>query len=211
MKNQKPISELVLERLASYHRLLIRVYLNKIDLIDSERISKDLSIDASLIRRDLSCLGKIGQRGKGYHVALLLENIEKFLGINKKKYIIIIGFGNIGQAITQYLWNSSIYKVIGIYDQDPQKIGMTIHGIMIQDIKNIKKLSFQEPIDFAILTVPASSAQMITNMLIKNNIKGILNFAPTHLILPDHIFYREVDVIKELNVLSGNSNLLSNR
>jgi len=129
------------------------------------------------------------------------------LGINKKKNLIIIGFSNIGQAVTKYLTDSLIYKIINIYDKDSQKIGTKLNNLIIKDVSEINS---QDNIDFAIITVPASVAQRITNILIKNDIKGILNFAPTHINSPNNIFYREIDMIKQLNILSGNSTLLNN-
>ncbi|SFB77312.1 redox-sensing transcriptional repressor [Brevinema andersonii] len=204
MKKKSKISELVLERLALYHRLLTKMHFKNGDIIDSETFAQYLSLDASLIRRDLSILGSIGRRGKGYETTRLIECIQDFLGKDIRKNVAVIGLGNIGKAIVRFLCSEDApYSVNYIFDVNPELVGNSFKGIKIYHINEFTPLTSTDTIDFVILTLPVYAIQNVNNIIINSNIKGILNFAPIHLNLPQNIAYREIDVIKELDTLSG--------
>jgi redox-sensing transcriptional repressor len=175
---------------------------NQKEFTDSNELSYLLNIDPSLIRRDLSLIGKIGKRGMGYSINALKSGIENILGKNKIWKLALIGIGNLGRAILRYILNntSSNYSVVKLYDNDPAKIGISIEGI---DIKNFDTINKHIDFNIGLITVPADSAQAIADKLVDCNIKAIMNFAPIKLSLPNDIFYREVDLIKELDILTG--------
>lgn len=204
MKKKSKISELVLERLALYHRLLTKMHFKSDDILDSETFAQYLSLDASLIRRDLSVLGSIGRRGKGYETSRLIDCIQDFLGKDIHKNVAVIGLGNIGKAIVRFLCSEdSPYNVNYIFDVNPELVGNAFEEIKIYHINEFIPLTLTDTIDFVILTLPVNAIQNINHIIVKSNIKGILNFAPIHLNLPQNIAYREIDVIKELDTLSG--------
>ncbi len=201
MKGKSP-SDLVFERYSLYYRCINKMFEKENrEITDSNELSRILKIDSSLIRRDLSLIGKMGKRGMGYSLSALKTGIEFFLGKTRKWNIAIIGIGNLGNAILRYFINQeSNYNLQFVFDEDPKKIGKKIGNITIQDFS---EFSIKDAIDLAIITVPANAAQGVARILIESGVKAILNFAPIKLVLPETIFYREVDIIKELDILSG--------
>jgi len=199
---EKTLSELVYERYSLYYRCVNKMYHKENrEITDSNELSRNLKIDSSLIRRDLSLIGKMGKRGMGYSLLSLKSGIEEILGKDKTWNLVIVGLGNLGNAILRYLAHSSSnYNIIKVYEKDPRKINTKVEGHVINDMEH-----FDTGIryDIGIIAVPSTEAQGVANILVNHGIKAILNFAPVKLKLPESIFYREVDIFKELDILSG--------
>lgn len=199
---EKNLSELVFERFSLYHRCVNKLFHqdNK-EITDSRELSRLLNIDPSLIRRDLSMIGKMGKRGMGYSLNSLKSGTENFLGKEKSWSVAVVGIGNLGKAILRYLaYSHSNYIITALFDTDNNKIGQEYENIIIRDFSKIHN---NENIEIGVITAPASVAQEIADRLIESGIKAILNFAPIKLNLPEHIFYREIDLIRELDILTG--------
>lgn len=201
MKGKSP-SDLVFERYSLYYRCISKMFENdNREITDSNELSRILKIDSSLIRRDLSLIGRMGKRGMGYSLSALKTGIELFLGKTRNWNIALVGIGNLGNALLRYFINQkSNYDLTAVYDSDPKKVGKKAGSLVIQDFSIF---SSRDAIDLAIVTVPSPAAQSVARTLVDGGVKAILNFAPVKLTLPETVFYREVDIIKELDILSG--------
>ncbi len=184
----KKVSEKTISRMTLYHCILTDYIIKEIDTISSPQIATLLKIDDSQVRKDISFLNNSGKCRVGYLVKELKASIEKTLGFSKPKNAIIIGAGNLGNALANYS-NFSSYglNVLALFDTDKNKIGKIINGKSVYSINEIKKLTTKIDIDMAILTVPREFAQETANLLVKENIKYIWNFSPAVLDVPQGV------------------------
>ena len=203
--SEKPrVSLAVVKRLPKYYRYLGLISDRGIIRVSSQELSRITGLTASQIRQDLNHFGGFGQQGYGYNVEELKTEIEKIIGIDKSYKAVIIGMGNIGQAIYKYKGfnEASGFKIVGLFDKGKDTVGKTIHGIKVNDIKNLSKLLEKEEVDIAVLSVTADAAQEICDILIQGNIKGIWNFAPLDLKLPKDIVLENVHLDESLFTLT---------
>lgn len=145
-----------------------------------------MGVTASQIRQDLNNFGGFGQQGYGYNVEYLYSEIAKILGLEKTYNIIIVGAGNLGQALANYLdFEKRGFVVKGLFDVNPRLIGISVRGIEIQDIDKMEEFTRGNHIDIAVLTLPKQKAPKIASDLAEWGVKGIWNFAPIDLELSD--------------------------
>ncbi len=183
----KKISTAVIKRLPRYYRYLGDLLENDVVRISSKELSNKMDVTASQIRQDLNNFGGFGQQGYGYNVEYLFREIGKILGLEKSYKVIIVGAGNLGQALANYTdFEKRGFYVSGIFDVNPRLVGMTVRGIEIQDMDRMEQFVKTEGIDIAVLTIPKLKAAQIANDLSDWGIRGIWNFAPIDLkqILP---------------------------
>ncbi|WP_129407922.1 redox-sensing transcriptional repressor Rex [Marinitoga lauensis] len=203
MKNPK-IPKPTIKRLAMYYRCLENKKASGMQRTSSKDLADSLHIKASQIRKDLSYFGEFGKRGVGYDIDKLMSSIKTILGLNKKWNVAIVGVGNLGSAIANYtgLEKNGFY-IKAAFDKNKTKIGTQISaGILVYDMKDMKKICKEKNIEIAILTVPSEVAQKVANQLVETGIKGILNFAPTSLTLPENISVENVDFTISLKALT---------
>lgn len=206
---EKKISVAVIKRLPSYYRYLGELLENDVVRISSKELSKKMDVTASQIRQDLNNFGGFGQQGYGYNVEYLYREIGKLLGLENTHKIIIVGAGNLGQALANYTdFEKKGFIIKGIFDVNPRLVGMTVRGIEIKDIGEMESLVKNNNIDIAVLTVPKQKAIKIGNDLVNWGIKGIWNFAPIDLKLkPDsNVIVENVHLSDSLMTLSYNIN-----
>lgn len=178
----KKISIAVIRRLPRYYRYLGDLLENDEIRISSKELSKKMGVTASQIRQDLNNFGGFGQQGYGYNVEYLYHEIGKILGLERKHKVIIVGAGNLGQALANYTdFERRGFLVEGIFDINPRLVGMTVRGIEIKDIEEMERVVGEGNIDIAVLTLPKQKAVKVANDLINWGIKGIWNFAPIDL------------------------------
>ncbi|MFL0253016.1 redox-sensing transcriptional repressor Rex [Clostridium neuense] len=203
MEKKKNISMAVIRRLPKYHRYLNELVKNDVDRISSKELSEKIGFTASQIRQDLNCFGDFGQQGYGYNVKELCKEIDIILGLTKEYNTIIIGAGNIGQAIANYINFEKLgFSLKGIFDINPKLLGLKIHDIEIQDIDNVDDFLKNNNVNIAIICVPRKSAQKVAEIIIKNNVKGIWNFAPVDLVTPEDVIVENVHLSDSLLTLS---------
>lgn len=203
----KGISQAVIRRLPRYYRYLGELLENEVERISSGDLSKRMNITASQIRQDLNNFGGFGQQGYGYNVKYLHAEIGKILGLDKKHNFIIIGAGNLGQALANYVsFEKSGFILKGIFDVNTRLEGLTIRGIRIHMMDELKAFIKNCDIEIAVLTIPKENAAEVANMLADTGIKGIWNFAHTDLKLPDHIIVENVHLADSLMRLSYKTN-----
>ena len=174
MEKKKNVSMAVIKRLPKYHRYLKELMRNDVDRISSKELGEKIGFTASQIRQDLNNFGDFGQQGYGYNVKELYKQISLILGLDKEYTGVIIGAGNLGQAIANYSRFSELGLFIdGIFDANPKLIGMRIRDVEIKDI----------------------------DILGKGGIKGIWNFAPVDLVVPDDVKVENVHLSESLLTL----------
>jgi redox-sensing transcriptional repressor len=204
---QKKIPYVAINRLSIYYRCLERISevknLGDFEVISSSEMAEITGINSAQIRKDLAYFGEFGKRGVGYSLKNLSKELKNILGLDKKWPIIIIGAGNLGQALINYKGLEKRGFVIeGIFDNSPIKIGEKLRQIIIQDVKEIENFIKKKNIKIAVLTVPATSAQEVADRMVKGGIKAILNFAPIRIILSPEIKIHNVDLTIEFEGLT---------
>lgn len=202
-KKKSNISMAVIKRLPKYHRYLRELLRNDVDRISSKELSEKIGFTASQIRQDLNCFGDFGQQGYGYNVRELYMQISNILGLAKAYKMVLIGSGNIGQAVANYVNFEKLGFVIeGIFDRNPKIIGLKIRDIEVKDIDKLPQFLSENQIDIGIICVTSESAQGICDSLVEGGIKGIWNFAPVDLNVPEGIVVENVHLSESLLTLS---------
>lgn len=202
MEKKRSISMAVIKRLPKYYRYLRELDKNDVDRISSKELSEKIGFTASQIRQDLNCFGDFGQQGYGYNVKDLYNQISLILGLNKEYKGVIIGAGNIGQAIANYSRFSQIgLNIEAIFDANPKLIGMRIRDIEIEDIDVLKDYLKDNKIDIGIICVPRINAQKVSDILVENGVTGIWNFAPVDLLVPEEVTVENVHLSESLLTL----------
>jgi len=200
---KKRISKAVINRLPRYYRYLGDLLEKDVVRISSKELSEKMKVTAFQIRQDLNNFGGFGQQGYGYNVEYLHSEIGKILGLEKQYSLIIIGAGNLGQALANYAdFERRGFFVKGIFDINPRLVGMSIRGIEIKNVDELEDFVKNNDIDIAALTVPKAKAPQVAADLVKWGIKGIWNFAPTDLNLPDDVVVENVHLSDSLMKLS---------
>jgi len=203
MDKNKNISMAVIKRLPKYHRYLEELLKNDVDRISSKELSKKIGFTASQIRQDFNCFGDFGQQGYGYNVKELYEQISNILGLTREYSIVIVGAGNIGQAVANYSNFEKLgFKLKAIFDINPKLVGIKIRDIEIEDIDTLENFLKDNSIDIGVICVPSRSAQDVCNILTKNKVKSIWNFAPVDLSVPEGVFTEDVHLSDSLLTLS---------
>lgn len=202
---QREVSRAVIGRLPRYYRYLGELLEAGVERISSSDLSKKMRVTASQIRQDLNNFGGFGQQGYGYNVKYLYTEIGKILGMNREHPIIIIGAGNLGQALANYAsFEKSGFILKGLFDVNPRLEGVSIRGIPIRMMDDLEEFLQKNDIEIAILTLPKSKAIEVAELVIENGIKAIWNFAHTDLNLPEDIIVENVHLSDSLMKLSYN-------
>lgn len=196
--SNRNISMAVIRRLPKYHRYLGDLLDKDIQRISSKELSDIIGFTASQIRQDLNNFGGFGQQGYGYNVEELYNEIGKILGLSRTYNSIIIGAGNLGQAIANYAG----FKIKALFDANPRMIGLKIRDFEILDSESIEEFVSENNIDIAILCIPKNGAQDVVDRLVKVGIKGIWNFAPLDLEVPKDVIVENVNLTESLFTLS---------
>jgi redox-sensing transcriptional repressor len=200
---ERNISQAVIRRLPRYYRYLGDLLENEVERISSNDLSKRMNVTASQIRQDLNNFGGFGQQGYGYNVKYLHTEIGKILGLDNRHNFVIVGAGNLGQALANYVsFEKRGFVVKGLFDVNPRLEGMTIRGIPIRPMDELKDFIKNNNIEIAVLTIPKDKAIEVADTLADTEIKGIWNFAHTDLKLPKHIIVENVHLSDSLMSLS---------
>ena len=203
MDKKRSVSTAVIKRLPKYHRYLEVLMNNDVDKISSKDLSEKIGFTASQIRQDLNCFGDFGQQGYGYNVKDLYNEISSILGLAKKYNVVIVGAGNIGQAITNYTKFEKLgFSIEALFDKNPKLIGMKIKDIEVKDIDTLETFLENNRVDIGIICVPGKNAQGVCDILIRNKVEGIWNFAPVDLVVPDNAKVENVHLSDSLLTLT---------
>lgn len=202
---QRKISRAVISRLPRYYRYLGDLLEAGVERISSNDLSKKMQVTASQIRQDLNNFGGFGQQGYGYNVKYLYTEIGKILGLDKDHNFIIIGAGNLGQALANYAsFERNGFILKSLFDVNPRLEGVTIRGIPVRMLDELEGYLQENDIEIAALTLPKSKAEEVADVLVANGIKDIWNFAHTDLTLPKDVIVESVHLADSLMKLSYN-------
>lgn len=202
-KTNKQISMAVVRRLPKYHRYLRDLLDKDVFRISSKELSDIIGFTASQIRQDLNNFGGFGQQGYGYNVEDLYEEIGKILGLDKDYDAIIVGAGNMGQALANYPWfQNKGFKISAMFDANPKVIGTKFKDIEILNIANIKEYVENHNVKIVIIATPKDNAQDVVDQIADTKVEGIWNFAPVDLDVPERIIVENAHLSDSLFVLS---------
>ena len=175
---EKEISQAVIRRMPRYYRYLGELLDDGVERISSNDLSNRMKVTASQIRQDLNNFGGFGQQGYGYNVKYLFDEIGKILGLNQQHNIIIIGAGNLGQALANYVKFEKLgFKIVALFDVNPELKGKTVRDIPILMLNELDDYCANNHVDIAALTMPKSKADTIAQKLVDLGVKAIWNFA----------------------------------
>jgi len=199
----KNISQAVILRLPRYLRYLGELKDSNVERISSQELSELMKVTASQIRQDFNNFGGFGQQGYGYKVNYLYDEIAKILGLNKTHHLIIVGAGNLGQALANYMnFERRGFHFKGIFDQDENLYGKKIRDMYVQPMSELEDFVKENDIDIAVLTIPKSAAVKVADQLVKCGVRAFWNFAHTDLNVADDVVVENVHLSDSLMRLS---------
>jgi redox-sensing transcriptional repressor len=202
-RNRRRIPEATVARLPVYLRSLLEVTGEGQSTISSERLAEMAGVNAAKVRKDLSYLGSYGTRGVGYDVDYLLFQINRELGLTHDWPVVIVGLGNLGQALANYGgFTERGFPVAALVDADVNKVGTSLGKHTVHHSDDLGDLVRERGITIGVIATPASGAQDVADQLVAAGVTSILNFAPAVLSVPDGVFVRKVDLALELQILS---------
>lgn len=202
---EKTISSAVIKRLPRYYRYLGELLENDVIRISSKELSEKMQVTASQIRQDLNNFGGFGQQGYGYNVEYLYTEIGKILGLDQRYNVIIIGAGNLGQALANYTdFERRGFYIRGIFDVNPRLVGMSIRGVEIRLVDELESFIKENNVQIAALTIPKAKAPQVAADLVSWGVRAIWNFVPTDLNLPKEVMVENVHLTESLMRLSYN-------
>ena len=207
MAYKSRVSDAVVRRLPMYYRHLRELEKAGVVRISSQELGERMNLTASQIRQDINCFGGFGQQGYGYHVSNLKERIGEILGLTHQYHVIIVGAGNIGRAVANYPgFAKEGFNIQAIFDVSPALIGIDVHGTLVQPMYKMEAWLASHQVDIAVLAVPSAHAQETAEVLARGGVRGIWNFAPVDLALPEGIAVNNVHLSDSLHILSYRMN-----
>jgi redox-sensing transcriptional repressor len=199
------IPRATIERLSIYLQVLENIQREGVKIISSGPLAKACNVNASQIRKDLTYFGEFGVRGVGYNVPALIQSISKSLGIDHEWNCVLIGVGNLGKALLSHReFSKRGFNIVGAFDCDPFKIGEELSGLEVVCTRRMKERIADLSVRIGIITTPPERAQRAANHLVEAGIKGILNYAPARIFVPEEIHVEYVDFSHHLYSLAFN-------
>ncbi|GAB4938537.1 redox-sensing transcriptional repressor Rex [Mycobacterium avium subsp. hominissuis] len=196
------IPQATAKRLPLYYRYLRNLYTLGKQRVSSAELSEAVKVDSATIRRDFSYFGALGKKGYGYNVKYLLSFFGKTLNQDEITDVALVGVGNLGTALLNYNFSkNNSARIVMAFDNDPGKVGSHVGNVPVYSMDELRERLCAEDVTVVILTVPASSAQAVTDELASTNVKGVLNFTPARLNVPPDIRVHHIDLAVELQAL----------
>lgn len=193
------IPDIVVGRLPRYLQVLQHMLQEKHNITNSKELGERLGISAAQIRKDLSQFGEFGKQGTGYNVSFLINTLQAILKVTSIWDVVLVGAGDLGHALARYQgFTNRGFHIAMVFDNDPQIIGKSIGPFVVQDTAELIDKVHAAGIRVAMLTVPASAAQKVSDALVKAGVKAILSYAPTVLNLPADVHVEYIDPILKL-------------
>jgi redox-sensing transcriptional repressor len=202
-RTRRRIPEATIARLPVYLQILIEQFDLAVHSISSEGLAELAGVNAAKVRKDLSYLGSYGTRGVGYEVQYLVYQIRRELGLDHDWPVVIVGAGNLGQALAGYGgFNDRGFPVAGIVDIDPHKVDTSVAGVRVRLLDDLNDIVASKDISIGVIATPPLAAQDAADRLVEAGVTSILNFAPVVLSVPAGVSVRKVDLAVELQILS---------
>ncbi|MFL6120808.1 redox-sensing transcriptional repressor Rex [Actinophytocola sp.] len=199
----RAIPEAAVARLAVYLRVLSGMKEQGIGTVSSEELSVAAGVNSAKLRKDLSYIGTYGTRGVGYEVEVLIDQIERVLGLTREQSVAVVGIGNLGHALANYGgFPGRGFPVTALFDVDADLMGVPVGGIPVHHIDDIPAVCRAKEITIGVIATPPAAAQKVCDRLVAAGVECILNFAPVVLQVPETVEVRKVDLAVELQILS---------
>ena len=193
------IPDIVISRLPVYLRALSRLQTEGQEITSSKELGERLGISSAQIRKDLSHFGEFGKQGTGYEIKKLVDQLRRILKVEREWDVALVGAGAIGHALAHYNgFADHGFRITMIFDNDPAKIGTRLNGFEICDVATLGEQIQAHNITLAMVAVPAETAQAVADELVKAGVRGILNYAPINLTVPDHVHVQYIDPVVHL-------------
>jgi redox-sensing transcriptional repressor len=193
------VPDIVIGRLPLYLRALTQMSEEGKEITSSQELGGQLGISSAQIRKDLSQFGEFGKQGTGYNIEFLINQLKRILNLNQIWDVALVGAGDLGTAVAHYGgFFDRGFRIRSVYDNDTQKIGMTIGSFTVRDVANLEQDLHEMGIKIVMLAVPASHAQEVTERLIATDVQAILCYAPTSLSVPESIKVQYIDPVLHL-------------
>jgi redox-sensing transcriptional repressor len=197
------ISEFTVRRLSNYFRILLDLEKAGTPTVSSQRLAELGGITSAQVRKDLSYFGNFGTRGLGYSVAELKAAIMEILGLNHQWTMALFGAGSLGQALFYHQgFRDDGFFFRHVFDIDDKRVGNKWLDVEIGHQRHAEEVLRRDPVAIAVIATPPSAAQDIADILVRVGTRGILNFAPTQLVVPDDVSLRNVNLAVALESLS---------
>ncbi|MFD4294361.1 redox-sensing transcriptional repressor Rex [Rhodococcus sp. NPDC058505] len=202
----KDLPQATVTRLATYLRVLGVMTDAGTHIVSSEELATAAGVGSSMLRKDLSFLGPNGVRGVGYDVTRLRARIEAALGLDQGHRVVLVGVGNLGQALARYGgFGRRGFTMVGLFDSSPDRIGTEIDGLIVRDVAELEAACRELEATIGVVATPDDAAQRVCDGLVDAGVRCILSFASAPLELPPHVEIRRVDLAVEMQVLSFRS------
>jgi len=190
-------------RLPLYLRCLEQLRVDGVSTVSSSRLAELAGVNAAKLRKDLSHLGSYGTRGVGYEVPNLMLQIQRELGLDEQSPVIVVGLGNLGQALAKHGgFGDRGFPIVALFDVQPDVVGMQVGDLVVSHFDDIEAVVEERGARTAIIATPAEAAQGVTDQVVEAGITSVLNFAPTVVQADPGIALRQVDLAVELQILS---------
>lgn len=200
--SEREIPAATVSRLPLYRRALVDLAARGQETVSSADLAELAAVNAAKVRKDFSHLGTYGIRGVGYDIEQLIRQIGEVLGLDVEAPVVIVGMGNLGQALAHYSgFGSRGFPIVALIDAAADKVGLELAGIHVSHIDELSDLVNDLGIAVGIIATPGAAAQDVADALVTAGITSILTFAPTVLHVPDEVSLRKVDVATELQIL----------
>ena len=188
------VPEVVVLRLPLYMRALAQLRREGKDVVSSQQLGESLRMTPAQIRKDLSYFGRFGKQGRGYSVPLLLDELREILGLNRDWRTCLVGVGRLGRAIINYTgFAPEGFSIVAAFDSSDERVGDTVGGLSVRPMSDLPAAVSEMGISIGIVAVPAAQAQTVIDALVRNGIRGILNYAPIAAYVPPGVVARNID------------------
>jgi redox-sensing transcriptional repressor len=195
----KEIPDIIVGRLPRYLRILQKMAQDGVQTTSSQELGEKLGISAAQIRKDLSQFGEFGKQGTGYAIPYLVRQLQEILHVDRMWDMALVGAGDLGHAIARYQgFHDCGFRIVMVFDNNPDKFGKEIGDFVVQDVAQMVSLIRRANISIAMITVPATAAQAVTDLLVKAEIRAILNYTPTILNVPAGVRVQNIDPVIHL-------------
>jgi redox-sensing transcriptional repressor len=199
MSVKPPPPDIVIGRLPIYLRALDSLAKENNDITSSYELGERLGISSAQIRKDLSHFGDFGKQGTGYNISFLIDQLRDILKVNREWHVVIMGAGHVGLALANYDdFTDHGFKLVGIFDNAPEKIGEQAGNLTIQDSSHAPEVIGKHKVKIAMIATPGTVAQDIADILVGAGVQSILCYAPTTLIVPDGVHVQYIDPVSKL-------------
>jgi redox-sensing transcriptional repressor len=200
---ERHIAESTVRRLSMYLRVLEQAASRGQQTIASDALAENGATTPAQVRKDLSFFGSFGKRGQGYDIAELVAKLQEILGLGREWKVYIVGAGKIGAALVGYSgFAQRGFRVLAIYDVNPQRIGKSIDGIGVRSMSQLSRDAAREHPEIAVITVPEDHAQTVADLVVAAGIRAIMSFAPSPIQVPPHVTVKSVNMALELEGLA---------